>query len=432
VTADKIVFAALNLLREESQALRIMSGAFRAAAVAASAVGAAAGGAPAQLVLLTDARYRGVSACLDGSPYGLYYRAGRDSARTLIVLQGAGFCTVLDEPALAHTSCAFRALNSSSWMGSSLSWPPSIGDNLTTPFGPPWLGLTSDDAAINPHLAQYSLAFLPSCDGTAWSSDVAEPLPVANGTARVFLRGRENLDAAVRWLLGERGLARASQVVLAGFSSGAAAVYLQLDHVGAMLPASARLRGLADAGYMQNMLGQLGSNFTATRFANASRFWGARTNDGCAASPGAAGERNWTCLVSQAVLPFVATPLFAIAASYDDTIPVFAGDAEIQCSYVFNRACSALSLDWWRQYRNVTVANLAAAIPQGSAHGLFISACAPHCSSIQLAHNNTWQGIRIDGVSPADAFDAWLRGLPSRHIDKGFYGDNPTCLGWHG
>lgn len=392
---------------------------------------ATVGGAPAQLVLLTDARYRGASACLDGSPYGLYYRAGRDPTRVLLVLQGAGFCTVLDEPALAHTSCAFRALNAS-WMGSSLRWPVSIGDNLTTPFGPPWLGLTSDDAALNPHLASYSLAFLPSCDGTAWSSDVTDPLPVANGTARIFLRGRENLDAAVRWLIGERGLALASQVVLAGFSSGAAAVYLQLDHVCSMLPASAHLRGLADAGYVQNMVGELGTNFTAMRFTNASKFWQAKTNAGCAASPGAAGEQNWTCLVPQAVLPFVATPLFAIAASYDDTIPVFSGDAEIQCSYVFNKACSALSLDWWRQYRNETMANLGAAIPAGSINGLFISACAPHCSSIQLGHNNTWQGIRVDGVSPADAFDAWLRGLPSRHIDEGFYGDNPSCLGWHG
>ena len=405
------------------------------AALAAASAAALAGGAPAQLVLLTDARYRGASACLDGSPYGVYFRPGRDSAHVLIVLQGAGFCTALDEPALAHTSCAFRALQppNASSLGSSLGWPPAIGDGLTTLFGPPWLGLTSDDAALNPHLADYSLAFLPSCDGTAWSSDVAEPLPVANGTARVLLRGRENLDAALRWLKGERGLALASQVVLAGFSSGAAAVYLQLDHVASMLPASARLRGLADAGYMQNMVGELGTNFTHIRFANASRFWNASTNDACRRAF-AGDEGSWACLVSQTVLPFVATPLFAIAASYDDTIPVFTGDAEIQCPYVFSKACSSLSLDWWRQYRNVTVANLAAAIPaNGSSHGLYISACAPHCSSIQQAHNNTWQGIRVGGVSPADAFGAWLQGAaPARYIDEGVYGDNLSCLGWRG
>ena len=390
-------------------------------------------GAPAQLALLTDARYRGASACLDGSPYGLYFREGRDASRVLIVLQGGGFCTVLDEPSLRSTSCAFRAAQppNASTMGSSLGWPPAIGDELHTLFGPPWLGLTSDDAALNPHLADFSLAFLPTCDGTAWASNVAEPLPVANGS-RVFLRGRENLDAALRWLVGERGLALAAQVVLAGFSAGAAAVFLHVDHVASLLPASARLRGLADAGYVQNMQGQLGSNFTHLRFANASTFWQAKTNADCQASPGSAGAGNWSCLVPQSVLPFVRTPVFIIAAAYDDVIPIFAGDAEIQCSFVFNPACSATSLDWWRQYKIVTTANLAAAIPSESPHGLYLSACCPHCSSVTFTHNDTWRGLRVQGTSPADAFDEWLRGLPSRRIDAGEYGTNPSCVGWRG
>lgn len=387
----------------------------------------------APLILLTEPRYRGSSACLDGSPYGLFFRRGSDPSRVLIVLQGGGFCTVLDDAALRDTSCAFRAANNASSAGSSLGWPAAIGDAIPrTLFGPPLLGLTSDNAALNPHLANASLAFLPTCDGSAFSSDVLAPLPVRNGSGAVWLRGRANLEAALRWLLAEQGLASAAQVVLAGYSSGAAAVILQLDHVASLLPPAVRLRGLVDAGFMQNMVGQLGSNYTHTRFANASAFWNASTNAACQAAPASAGAANWTCLVTQTVLPHVQTPLFLLAAAYDDVIPVFAGDAEIQCSYVFEPTCSALSRDWWRQYRNVTLANIAAAVPAGAANGLYVSACCPHCSSITGPHNDTWVGLRVGGVSPADAFDEWLRGLPSRRIDYGEYGSNPSCLGWHG
>ena len=142
----------------------------------------------------------------------------------------------------------------------------------------------------------------------------------------------------------------------------------------------------------------------------------------------------WRCLVSQYLLPYIKTPLFVLAAAYDDVIAVFTGDAEIQCAYVFHPACSALSLAWWEVYSNATRLDLAAAIAPGGAHGLYLTACAPHCSSITFTHNDTWTGLRslVDGAAPADAFDEWLRGGPSRRIDAGAYGDNLSCLGWHG
>ena len=86
----------------------------------------------------------------------------------------------------------------------------------------------------------------------------------------------------------------------------------------------------------------------------------------------------------------------------------------------------------WERYRNTTLANLAAAIASPR-DGVFVDACAPHCQSLANGHGETWTGVEIGGVSPADAFAAWLAGgagAPgAKLVDRAPYPSNPSCVG---
>jgi len=57
------------------------------------------------------------------------------------------------------------------------------------------------------------------------------------------------------------GIGDATDVVVAGCSAGALAVLLNIDRIARLLPASARIRGLSDAGYFIDAVDQSGVEF---------------------------------------------------------------------------------------------------------------------------------------------------------------------------
>ena len=171
-------------------------------------------------------------------------------------------------------------------------------------------GLLSPDPAINPRFANYSLVFLhywcarggrsghfvnvpmrahrtaphpptpPRSDGASHSSNAVAPVPTtaadvaaaaaaadvpggaeelftsgglfASGgsgavPAQVWHRGRPNLDAQVQYLLQQRGMSAATEVILTGGSAGGTSVFLGADHVAAQLPKATRFVAAPDA-----------------------------------------------------------------------------------------------------------------------------------------------------------------------------------------
>lgn len=286
---------------------------------AASLLGTASAASNASLVLLSDKYPR--AKCLDGSPFGLYWRDSKDglNKNVIVYFQGGGFSTVLDMPALKTSSAASRA---NTMLGSSLQWPSETAGNVATDgFCCSTGGMLSDDPLQNPHMHDWALAFLGYCDGSSFTSDVDEPLPVntsnANGDV-VYVRGKANLDAALAYLTEEKGVAAADDVVLGGCSAGGAAVYLHLDYVASRLP-GVNVRGMGDAGFLQNLAGEAGTNFTHVRFANATGFWGNfSSNSGCQQAFPVGTSEAWRCLVAEYVYPHIASPVFVLAAMYDD------------------------------------------------------------------------------------------------------------------
>ena len=106
-----------------------------------------------------------------------------------------------------------------------------------------------------------------------------------------------------------------TQVVVSGCSAGGTSVYLQLDKVAAALPNVKNVRGLADAGFVQNLVGETtGTNYTHIRFQNASQLWGQFSSNAACQAAHTAVDDLWTCLTPQYVLPYVKTPVFILAA----------------------------------------------------------------------------------------------------------------------
>ena len=97
----------------------------------------------------------------------------------------------------------------------------------------------------------------PGRAGSAFSSHVDGPVrvttPNRNGS-QIWLRGADNLNAAIAYLKTEKNVSSASLVVVSGCSAGGTSTYLHLDAVCGSLGAG-RCVGLADAGFVQNLVG---------------------------------------------------------------------------------------------------------------------------------------------------------------------------------
>merc|ERR1712113_1248757 len=107
----------------------------------------------------------------------------------------------------------------------------------------------SRDPRSNPLLHDWNFVFLIYCDGGYYGGERAEPLTA--GAMDVFLRGKFNVQAALQHLSEERGLSSATDVIVGGCSSGAVAVFMQIDFwmKEGWLPKDAHFGGLPDSGY---------------------------------------------------------------------------------------------------------------------------------------------------------------------------------------
>ena len=65
----------------------------------------------------------------------------------------------------------------------------------------------------------------------------AEPVPVPNSSATLWMRGIKNLDATIDWLFANGGLGDATEVLLSGESAGGLSTFLHADRVGGRLKA---------------------------------------------------------------------------------------------------------------------------------------------------------------------------------------------------
>lgn len=190
-------------------------------------------------LLLFDPAAHPDARCLDGSMAGYYLRGGSEN-EYLIYLEGGGWCYDGDcrSPTREGTlrNCRSRAHGRH---GSSRQWQRRKEERYLN-------GMLSSDPGMNPVFHNWTLVYVPYCDGTSFSGD-----QVVNG---LHFRGKAILEAVIADLRSTTDIRKARQVALAGGSAGASAVYWHGDRLAEGLGLEeGEVVGLPDAGFFLNL-----------------------------------------------------------------------------------------------------------------------------------------------------------------------------------
>jgi hypothetical protein len=240
--------------------------------------------------------------CLDGTPPGFYYRFGTQPNKWRIHWRGGGWCFSLSQ-------CAQRAKTDT---GTSSLWPQWINETANAALG------IMNDNATNP-FGDYNMVFVMYCEGSSYTSNRVDPVEF-NGTT-LYFRGRNILDAVFHELEDMGGLlSRATDVIITGTSAGGLTTYLHASTLRAMLPVSAKVVAMPDAGYFLDFTTYAGSYAYRENFQNAigPSVWNATggTNRACLADKLPADQ--WQCFFAQYVFPYnTDVPFYILQSAYD-------------------------------------------------------------------------------------------------------------------
>lgn len=348
-------------------------------------------GKPARLTLLPQDRGDESPACLDGSPYGVYFvPSARNSTRWTIYLQGGGWC--YDEALCYARSKTFR--------GSSAQFPRTTNCSCLTP---------AEDGTIDDDC---NCLYMPYGDGASFAGFRPQPWPVPGkpGT-QLYFRGIKNFDAALDFAFAN-GLTEATEVVLTGESAGGLSTFLHADRMGQRLaeqaPNCARFRAAPVVGYFLDHADYRrdAKNYTAL-MKNVYRMQNltfgtdgglmARCQEAFPDSP------NY-CFMSPHMQGFVETPFFVFNSKYD----LWQLDYVLKTSFATKagqKAVLQFGEDFLQQFEPVQ------SEPE---NGAMITSC--------ICHSCPWDDLELDGKRSFEHFADWYlgrtRGADAVHIDS--------------
>lgn len=348
----------------------------------------------ARLVLLNE-RQHPLARCLDGSMGGYYLRSGRND-KYLIYFEGGGWCydSACDPPTRNGTlvDCHARA---GGRYGSSRHWP------FQRHFSS---GLLSSHAAANPAFHDWTLVYLPYCDGTSWS-----------GNAHVdglHFRGKAILDAVLAELRATTHMQQAfAKVVVSGGSAGASAVLYHVDSMVQLLATKGEVMALPDAGFFLDAPDKDGVNCWPSQmrsvFDVADGY--ASLHQGCLRR--FPGER-WRCLFPQYYADLITTPTMLLQSLYDSselwyTLRLDCCPAAGGCGDPNWPTCAGHERQLFDEQRT---AHLAAWRPlvERPGNGVWAVACIAHTLTSVRWTDPDWAVPSHSGNTLATAVDAWL------------------------
>lgn len=372
----------------------------------------------AQLRLFSEAKYPDAR-CLDGSMAGIYVRKGAEPKKFLIFFEGGGWCYDAScSPSREGTiaDCRKRSLRS---LGSSRGWRQQKG-RLT--------GMLSADAGQNPVFHNWTLVYVPYCDGTSWL-----------GNAQVdglFFKGKAVLDAVlteVEELFGPNG---ADRVVVSGGSAGASAVYFHVDAIAERFASKAReVLALPDAAFFLN-LPDTGGQFcwpdqmtSLLGIANAS---GALPSSCLARYP----TEQWRCLFPEYYADLLKTRFFVINSLYDSSEIEYT--LRVQCRfgpYNADRERCPEKLQQLIQALAPEHIKAWAPLVAKAGNGIWAPACVDHTMTWNRWLDNDWEVPARSGWTIAAAVGHWLQSSPTQPSaifqDNVSWPYNRPCAGDH-
>ncbi|CAA7406461.1 unnamed protein product [Spirodela intermedia] len=304
--------------------------------------------------------------CLDGSPPAYHFSPGFGSGANswLIQFEGGAWCNNV-------TSCL---------------------DRKNTRLG-------SSKAMVKQLAVRY-------CDGSSFTGDVEAVDPATN----LHFRGGRIFLAVIEELLA-KGMSGADQALLSGCSAGGLTAILQCDRFRALLPAAAKVKCLADAGFFVNAKDITGAERIQAFYSDVVATHGSAKNlpSSCTSrlSPG-------LCFFPQNVVQGIRTPLFILNAAYDswqikNILAPGAADPHgtwRDCKLDIKK-CSPAQIQTMHGYREGFLKALAA-VGNSPSRGFFINSCYAHCQS---GMQETWlrgDSPKLDDTTIAKAVGDWF------------------------
>ncbi|KAJ6854220.1 pectin acetylesterase 7-like [Iris pallida] len=359
-------------------------------------------GFPVPMTLVNDSAAKG-AVCLDGSPPAYHFSPGFDSGvnNWLVHMEGGGWCRSTEE-------CLARR---DTYRGSSTKM------KLMS-----FSGILGNQQKSNPDFYNWNKVKVRYCDGSSFTGDVESVDP---GT-KLYYRGARIWQAVMDELL-EKGMKNSENALLSGCSAGGLASILHCDKFRGLLPESATVKCLSDAGYFIEAKDISGADSIRDFYASV-----VATHDSAKNLPSSCTTKNSPslCFFPQYVVPEMSTPLFVLNAAYDSwqikniLVPTSAKSDDWDDCRLDIKKCSASQLEVLQGYRSEFLSKLPG---KGSSTGMFIISCYAHCQSGSQA---TWlsEGSPvIEDSSIGKAVGDWFYGRRVVQLIDCQYPCNKSC-----
>jgi hypothetical protein len=334
-------------------------------------------------------------ACLDGSPYGVYFRPNASSTKWTVFLEGGGWC--YDEKDCLERSKVSSA-TADAGQGSSKKWGPTSGCGCMN---------VRDDGTIDDTC---NCLWLPYGDGASFSGYRREPWPVPGGGELTF-RGIKNLYAGLDFAIAH-GLSEASDFVLTGGSAGGLSTFIHADRVAARVAAvapSATIRAAPFTGFFldhANFKNQSSTGYTAKmeyiyKMQNLSFGEDGALTAGCEALH---PDHPGLCFMSPHMAGLIKTPFFMFNSRFDAWQLANINQAGWK-TQPEQQAVLQYGADFLADWQPV--------VPKSGRNGAFITTC--------ICHGCNWTSFVLDGKNPYAHYADWVKGAAkgtaALHVD---------------
>ncbi|GKD36496.1 pectin acetylesterase 8-like protein [Tanacetum coccineum] len=209
----------------------------------------------------------------------------------LVHIEGGGWCN-------NATSCLAR---SGTRLGSSKKMVEQVA----------FSGILHNQPQYNPDFYNWNRIKVRYCDGASFTGDVEKVNPKTN----LHFRGARVFRAVVEELL-EKGMIFADNAILSGCSAGGLTSILHCDDFKALLPASTRVKCLADAGYFINTRDLFGTRRLEAFYDEVVKTHGSAKNlpRSCTSKM---KNTSSLCFFPENMIHEIKTPIFLTNAAYD-------------------------------------------------------------------------------------------------------------------
>eukprot|EP00253_Pinus_taeda_P025545 PITA_25545 len=269
-------------------------------------------------------------------------------------------------------------------------------------------GILSNVQSRNPDFYNWNRVFVRYCDGSSFTGDVEEIDPVT----KLHFRGQRIWQAVMQDLLA-KGLDLAQQALLTGCSAGGLTTFIHCDAFRDLLPSSAQVKCMTDAGFFLDSKDVSGGHSFRSYFNDIVTLHGSLKHlpAACTSTMNPAS----LCFFPQYLLQSIKTPLFVVNTAYDSwqmrsiLAPIGAdpGNRWQNCRMNITH-CAPWQLNIMQEFRDNMI-NALATVNGEQTGGLFINSCFAHCqTTLQVLWHSPNTSPELHSRTIAEAVGDWF------------------------